>query len=53
MKNIKLLHALVSPTLLYGCDVWGPSLRQSCWDRITRILVNMLSRSIKDLSLVP
>lgn len=46
MVEIKLLHALVFPTLLYGCEVLGLSLRHSGYAHIHRVFVNMLSISI-------
>ena len=51
--KIRLFHTLVTPTLLYGCEVWGPSLRKLGWSHIERVLISMLSKFIHSKRTIP
>lgn len=51
--KIRLFHTLVTPTLLYGYEVWGPCLRQSSWSCIERVLISMMSKIIQSKRIVP
>lgn len=50
--KIRLFHTLVTPIFLYGCEVWGPSLRQLVWSCIERVLISMLSKFIHSKRIV-
>lgn len=34
---VKLWKTVISPTLLFGVQVWGPLCRQGHWDKLQRV----------------
>lgn len=51
-SKLHLFHALVTPTVLHGIEVWGPNL-SSYWVSVERVLVSTLSHSIQSKRTVP
>ncbi|KAH7446947.1 hypothetical protein KP509_01G083500 [Ceratopteris richardii] len=48
-----LFDTLVAFTMLYGAQVWGPSIGQDGWKVMERLLVSMISRLIRAKASVP
>ena len=48
-----LFDTLVASSMIYGVQVWGPSVDQDSWRSMERPLVTMISRMIRAKALVP
>lgn len=48
-----LFDTLVTSAMLYGVQVWGPSVDQDGWRNMERPLISMISRMIRAKSSVP
>ena len=49
-----LFDTLVTPTLLYGVETWGPSLNKANhWKDLERPLVSMIACMVRSKELVP
>lgn len=44
---------MITPIVLYGAEVWGPSSRAANWAIVERILVSMLSLPIQSKRMIP
>ena len=42
-----LLNTLIRPIVLYGAEIWGPSLLESDWASVERVQILLLRRIIK------
>ena len=52
--NLWLFDTLVTPTLLYGVEMWGPSLNKANhWKDLGRPLVSMIACMIRSKVSVP
>ena len=48
-----LLNTLICPTVLYGSEIWGPSLLKSDWASAERVQILLLQRIIRCKQTVP
>ena len=48
-----LLNTLIYPTVLYGSEIWGPSLLESDWASPERVQILLLRRIIRCKQTVP
>lgn len=48
-----LFDALVASTMLYGVQVWGPTVTHGSWKSMERTLVSMISRMIRAKASIP
>ena len=48
-----LLNTLIRPTVLYGLEIWGPSLLEADWALAERVQILILRRIIKSKQTVP
>ena len=46
-KKIFLFHTLITPFILYGCEVWGCSVSRESWRKIEQIQKNFLTYKLK------
>ena len=52
-KKLWLFNTLVTSAMLYGVQVWGPSVDQSNWKAMERPLISIISRMIRAKASVP
>ena len=50
---MNLLDTLIHPTILYGLEIWGPSLLESDWASAERVQILLLRRIIRGKQAVP
>ena len=48
-----VLNTLIRPTVLYGSEIWGPSLLESDWALAERVQILLLRRIIRCKQTVP
>ena len=46
-KNKILFETLVTPVILYGCEVWGCSISRESWRKIDKIQKNFITYNLK------
>jgi hypothetical protein len=46
-KKKNLFHTLVTPVILYGCEVWGCSISRESWRKIEQIQKNFITYNLK------
>jgi hypothetical protein len=46
-KNKLLFETLVTPVILYGCEVWGCSISRESWRKIEQIQKNFITYNLK------
>jgi hypothetical protein len=52
-SKLYLMEAIIRPTVLYGSEIWGPSLIQTDWARLERVQTLLLRRIIRCKRTVP
>jgi hypothetical protein len=52
-SKLYLMEAIIRPTVLYGSEIWGPSLIQTDWARLERVQTLLLRRIIRCKHTVP
>jgi hypothetical protein len=52
-SKLYLMEAIIRPTVLYGSEIWGPSLIQTDWARLERVQTLLLRRIIRCKCTVP
>ena len=51
--KMSMMDNVVQPTVLYGSEVWGPSLLESDWSSAERVQITLLRRIIRSKQTVP
>jgi hypothetical protein len=46
-KKKLLFETLVTPVILYGCEVWGCSISRESWRKIEKIQKNFITYNLK------
>jgi hypothetical protein len=52
-SKMSLMDTLIRPTVLYGSEIWGPSLLESDWASAERVQILLLRRIIRCKQTVP
>jgi hypothetical protein len=52
-SKMSLMDSLIRPTVLYGSEIWGPSLLESDWASVERVQTLLLRRIIRCKQTVP
>jgi len=52
-SKLKLMDTLIRPTVLYGSEIWGPSLLESDWAAAERVQTLLLRRIIRCKRTIP
>ena len=52
-SKMDLLNTLIRPTVLYGSEIWGPSLLETDWASAERVQILLLRRIIICKQTVP
>ena len=52
-KNKFLFKTLVTPVILYGCEVWGCNISRETWRRIKKIQKRFITYNLKIKSNTP
>jgi hypothetical protein len=52
-SKMSLMDSLIRPTVLYGSEIWGPSLLESDWASVERVQTLLLRRIIRCKQSVP
>ena len=52
-SKMNLMDTLIRPTMIYGSEVWGPSLLDSDWASVERVQTLLLCRFIRCKQTVP
>ena len=52
-KKKLLFETLVTPIILYGCEVWGCSISRECWRKIEQIQKRFITYNLKIKAIHP
>lgn len=52
-SKLSLMDTLIRPTVLYGSEIWGPSLLESDWAAVERVQTLLLRRIIRCKCTIP